>query len=519
MNILMKAGVLVGAAVFATAVSTAQAVSSDVVERGWKPQVYVAGQGDAELAVERIQELNELQRTIFYGMQFHEQTQQFVDEMWDNLESFNLSRYYEMLPETKGDWRQMRVYGSRKGDQYRVGPDPVEMGLEENGQPKQLGDFYTLVQAKKVDGNLGSHYLLKNTVRLGLGEMQWSSVQDAAAETLRIVVDGSPSFRDKQQRDIAQTYRDKVIKMHPSLGSEDVDIIAPLWASFPALWELLSKLGQLEDVVYHDVDQSYRQLKASFTIDPERMADLYPSISSHLMEMNRLFKGSFRLEDERGDLLTAEIDSKRLRGYFQVFVADGRIVPIKGGKVVLDAPEIEDGKPWNFTAYMNSTMTILGVVTHVQDAKARVQLLSTEDGMKVVGQMNEVPKIRVQGKALGIMPTSMIDVVLPKDLHEIIEEFIAVACEGNEGKGILVGGQFDQAKKGQTAKLTIKSTFEGLDNFFVRIGMGIVNDRVIPDPKVSEELRKLIYDTQEAFASDLKGFERVAAKQVAISSR
>ena len=196
-------------------------------------------------------------------------------------------------------------------------------------------------------------------------------------------------------------------------------------------------------------------------------------------------------------------------------MADGRIVPIKGGKVVLDAPPMEQNKPLEFTAHMDSTMSILGVVTHIQNAKARVQFLSHDSGMKMVGQLNHVPDIQVQGNALGFMPTALIDVVLPKDLHEIIEEFMSVACLGNEGKGILVGAQFDQGEKGRTSTLAIKSAIEGLDNFFVRIGMGIVSDRVIPDPKVSTDLRKLIFDSQEAFASDLKGFEAVASKKVA----
>ncbi|HEX4937251.1 MAG TPA: hypothetical protein VFX11_01140, partial [Candidatus Kapabacteria bacterium] len=68
-----------------------------------------------------------------------------------------------------------------------------------------------------------------------------------------------------------------------------------------------------------------------------------------------------------------------------------------------------------------------------------------------------------------------------------------------------------QAANGESAKLVVKSAFEGLDNFFVRVGMGIVSDRVIPDPQVSVELRKLIFDTQEAFAHDLDGFVQTAS--------
>ena len=493
--------------------TVAWAVPPEVLDRSWAASVELTGEGNPDTAILHMREMADLNRTVLRNMEFHEQTQSFVDQMWDNLESFNLNDFYAMLPEQQGDWRQLRVYGARKGERYQVGPDAAAIGMREDGQPKSLGDVSVLVQAKKIDGSLGDHYLMRGNIQMGVGEMRWPSVQDAALETFRVVVDGTPSFKAGQSSSATQKYRDKVIKMNPELGSEDIDIIAPLWASFPAMWELLSHLGAIDDVVYHDLDKPYRQLKASFAIRPERMKAFYPNIVDHLETMGRLFRGSFRLEDERGELFSAELDSRTMRGTFQAFIADGRIVPVKGNAVVLNAPPIEDNKPWNFTAHMDSTMTILGVVTHINNARARVQFISTDKGARLVGQLSDVPDIRVQGNALGIMPTSVIDVVLPKDIDEIIEEFVAVACKGNGGKGILLGAQFDQAEKGNTSTLTLKTAFEGLDNFFVRIGMGIVNDRVLPDEGVSQELDRLIFETQEAFASDLKGFESIAGNR------
>lgn len=491
--------------------TTAWAVPPEVVDRGWAASVELTGEGDPDLAIARMHEMADLNRAVFGSMEFHQQTQSFVDEMWDNLESFNLSHFYAMLPEQSGDWRQLRVYGARAGNQYVVGPDPKTIGPE--GVPDSLGDVSVSVQAKKIDGKLGDHYLMRGSMEMGVGDMRWPSIQGAAVETFRVVVDGAPSFKAQDNQSVAQRYRDQVIRMSPKLGSEDVDIIAPLWASFPAMWTLLSRLGSIEDVVYHDLNKPYRQLNIAFVIEPERMKAFYPNIVGHLQSMNRLFRGSFRLEDERGELFTAELDSRTLRGSFQAFIADGRILPIKGNQVVLDAAPIDDNKPWNFTAHMSSTMTILGVVTHLDNAKARVQFMSTEDGAKLVGQLSDVPDVRVQGNALGFMPTSMIDVVLPKDIDEIIEEFLAVACKGNEGKGILLGAQFEQSKTGAGSKLTFKTAFEGLDNFFVRIGMGIVNDRVLPDKSASDEINRLIFETQEAFASDLKEFETITSSR------
>ncbi len=501
----------VAAVAFILTASAGFATTPEVLNRGWKPSIEIAGSGDTATAVTNMRAMADLQRVVLQNTEFHQQTQQFVDELWASLESFNLNRYYELLPETDGDWRQLRVYGARDGKLYRVGPDADKIGIDADGKVREMGDMALQVRAKRLASSGETHYLLQNSMELGVGQVAWPSVKQATEETLRIVVDGSPEFSNKAERNTAQLYRDKVIRMNSSLGAEDVDVIAPLWASFPAMWDLLAQMGRIEDVVYHDLSQGYRKMNGSFVLDPELMKRNYPALASHVLNMDRLFSGGIRLTDARGELLTAEIDSQTLRGQFQAFIADGRIVPVSGGRVLLDAPAIPDGQPWDLVAHMDGTMSILGVITNVQNLRARVQYLSLPDGAKLVAQVTEVPDVSVKGNALGVMPTAMIDVVLPKNIDQIIKDFIAVACQGNDGKGILVGGQFQQAANGESAKLVMKSAFEGLDNFFVRVGMGIVSDRVIPDPQVSVELRKLIFDTQEAFAHDLNGFVQTAS--------
>ncbi|HVK98773.1 MAG TPA: hypothetical protein VM553_03135 [Dongiaceae bacterium] len=497
--------------------TTPVSTTPDVLNRGWKPNIEIAGSGDTSTAVTNMRAMADLQRVVLQNTEFHQQTQQFVDELWASLESFNLNRFYELLPETDGDWRQLRVYGARDGKLYRVGPDAGKIGVDAAGTARAMGDMALQVRAKRLASSGGeTHYLLQNSMELGVGQVAWPSVKQATEETLRIVVDGTPEFSSKNERATAQVYRDKVIHMNSALGTEDVDVIAPLWASFPAMWDLLAQLGRIEDVVYHDLSQGYRKMNGTFVLDPELMKRNYPALAKHVVNVDRLLSGSFRLSDSRGELLTAEIDSQTLRGQFQAFVADGRIVPVLGGRVVLDAPPIPEGQPWEFTAHMDGTMSLLGVITNIQNFKARIQYLSQPDGAKLVAQVTEVPDVSVKGNALGVMPTSMIDVVLPKNMDQIIKDFIAVACKGNDGKGIVVGGQFQQAANGNSARLVVKSAFEGLDNFFVRVGMGIVSDRVIPDPQVSVELRKLIFDTQEAFAQDLDGFVQTATQTASL---
>ena len=78
---------------------SAWAVPPEVLDRGWAASVELAGEGDPDVAIIRMREMADLNRTVLRRMEFHQQTQNFVDQMWENLESFNLSDFYEMLPE------------------------------------------------------------------------------------------------------------------------------------------------------------------------------------------------------------------------------------------------------------------------------------------------------------------------------------------------------------------------------------------------------------------------------------
>ena len=90
------------------------------------------------------------------------------------------------------------------------------------------------------------------------------------------------------------------------------------------------------------------------------------------------------------------------------------------------------------------------------------------------------------------------------------DRFITVAVTGNAGKGVVTRTEFSQLSEGELAKVEVNASFEALNNFMVRIGMNIVNNRVMPGSATSDDIRRLIFDTQEAFSKDLAGFAKLA---------
>ena len=499
------------AAAFAFSISTAMAVSPDILMRGWKPSVDVVGHGEPAVAVSKMREVTDLQRVVLHNTDYHAQTQAFVDGLWASLERFDLRKFYSLLPEETGDWRQLQVYGSRQGTRYLMGPEATILGNEQ-GQIQSLGDVAVQIKARPVEDQGNYNYLLSSTLSVGVGDMQWPAVVDATEETFRIVVQGDESFQKQSRFTSDFRYQAKVHAMNPELDDEDVAILAPLWAAFPEMWDLLAALGQVQEVVVSpSTKQDYRHLQGTFQIKPAMMAKRYPELAAHLDKLNSLLKFDMNIANQDGRVLRLSMDSENLVAHLEGFVKDGRLLPVKDNKVLVDAPTRWRGKQ-QLMATIDSTMSILGIITHMTNVQAVIDYEEMPNGARITTRVNKVPDVKVGGYALGIMPAGLVNFFIPRSIDELMVEFLEVACNGNNGKGVVAQMQFENGRDGQQTQMHFTSEFEGMDNFMVRIGMGIVSDRIIPDTDVSEDIRRLVFDTQDAFSKDLDGFAQVALR-------
>ncbi|MDX1756134.1 MAG: hypothetical protein R3175_08760 [Marinobacter sp.] len=484
------------------------AISPDVIERAWRPPVELAGQGDTDLAVTRLRDYVSLQRLMMDHTEYHQQTQAFVNELWASLESFDLDGFYRLLPEEKANWRQLRVYGAAENGVYRIGPEPLVAGRVASSPG--LGDFEARIRAREIDTSSDTHYLLNGNIDLGLGEITWPSMVEATREALRLMAEDDPNFTGNRSQS-AERYRSMVRSMNPQLSPQEVDVLAPLWAAYPDMWNLMAGLGQVEGLlVSGDGREDYRKVAAVFVLDPERLRHGYPALARYLAQLDNLLKLQLRVYDDHGQLMAMEFDTRTLRGHLSMAVDNGQVLPTRHGRPVADPEPFDPMQPKRLTVRVNSQMNILGIIASVQGMTANIDYTPTATGARFESRIQTVPGVRVGGRALGMVPPDLIDVFIPQRIDELIVDFLTVACQGNEGKGITGTIEFRDAPGGGATRLTADGAFEGLDNFLVRIGMRIINNRIIPDADVSEELRKLVYDAHEAFSRDLDQFERIS---------
>jgi hypothetical protein len=505
--------------------AVAYAAGNAVVFRGWKLYVTAAGNGDAAVAVKRLREVVKFTKAWLGNLVVDRETDRFIDDMWEALEDFDLEDFHQLLPRKKGKWRVLEIYGKQQGSKYLIDQPKRGQKFEVNakGNRRKLGDTSLVMQARKVPARDDEfNYLIHSRIGIGVGVISWKGIAGANAELFRVIASGdsrSSSYPANQDERGPSWARYRVIKTHTRLGPEDVEVLAIGWSAFPRLAELLTKLARVEDIVVIDPgsDGSYQHLRPTFRMARDVLRRDYPLFADYLDDVSFLnVKNTVDLYDENGRLIRARIDMRAQRISFDLYVRDGKILPVRKGKVrtdvAIDMYERPRQKPWRLTAVSSSRANVLGIKSVVKNARTRFVYRVTERGALVKARTTEVPDIRVSGNALGIMPSAIIDFFIPGSLESLVRDFVTTACKGNNGEGVAIDTRMDQRAPGQPATFDAKLSFEALDNFFVKFGVSVMNDRIIPDGDTWDEMLKLFQDLADAFSADLERFAKIAKK-------
>lgn len=484
-----------------------QAVPEDIMERGWRPAVILAGDGDRAVALERMYAYAELRDVLLHGTEYEGETRDFLDALRASLERFDLRGFHRLLPHDAGDERQIRVFSRRDNGQYLIGPPPAGHPVDfTGGAPYPMGDALLRVRSREIDGERGTHYLLRGDLRLGLGEMQWPSVIEASRDLLRLM-----SGEAADDRALLGIYRDQVRVMNPRLATHEVNALAPVWAAYPAIWEFVSGVGEIEQLlVAAGVDPRDRRVEASVRVNRAQLAKRYPAVAAYLDRLGQVLTLDARISDEYGEVARLQLDSEQQRARLSMTIRDGQPVATRNGRVVQGAQPHLDGSERRLVADVDMSVRIYGIVAEVTGLRGEIHYLPTATGAVIHGELVQVPAVRTSGRALGIMPAGVINFVLPRSIDQLALDFLTVAAEGNDGEGISGQVAFRQGEAG-LAEVRANGGFEALDNFMVRLGMRIVSDRLVPDTDASHELFDLINDVQAAFVRDLDRFARHSA--------
>lgn len=483
-----------------------QAITTPYVDPVWRPFIMLAGDGDPVQAAERLQRIKQLQNIMVNNTQVDADTQRFIDGMWRSMERFDLKEFYGLLPEQNGRQRALHVRGEWRDDVYRYAT-VKKADVEKTDAPLPLGDVRIHVAATQLQSlSHGNRFLLQGDVQAGVGASRWQIVRDAGAEILNMASYPPQRFVQLDPQ-VEAEMRQKIRQAYPLLGSNDVAFLVPLWHGFPNLANLLVNVAMVEDVVTEtDNEQGYRAYTATLVLDQNKLRVRYPKLVKYLDRVGNLVESTVDIHDQNGRLARIRVDSKQWRFTIETVLSFGGIVPVANEQPQLDSIRHFRDEPVDLWVNIDSNLDVLGVRTHVRNLRAQMRYAPSAEQVNLETNINVVPTVAVDGAFLGAVPTGLIDMLIPGNIAGIITEFFTVACEGNGGKGIVARLSLRNLDTPGVSEARAEGSVLAVDNPFVKVGMRIVNTRMIPDDAASEEWRHLFFATQDAFYQDFDLF-------------
>jgi hypothetical protein len=501
-------------ACIACAASSALALSSlDSPQAGWRALLELCGRGDDAAALRTLTQWTSGYGTALHRTDIDEPTQRFVDDSLTLLSDFDLEGFHDLLPERNGSFRELWVRGELTGGRYAIrradGSKAFRVTLK--GPRRGLLDMSTAVRAKLHESKDGDErsYLLGARFGLGIGKLSWDGAVAAGKDFARLIATGDPRSGSSAGPQPSAESVSAVRKLHPKLASEDVLPIALLFDAYPAMSRALSQIGQLEDIRAADSGSVYQHIKVSMRGLPERLAQRHPKLARHLRRFGKLARFDIRwLDAKQRSLMNWQIDSESLTIRTECYVKDGQLLPFKGKTVFADEPIDLLGDSLAHTqTIMDGRFQLLGVVVKISQLKSDLYFTPHGSHAELQVRQTSVPGVEIDGAALGFVPTGLIDAFIPGNIRSLTLDFFRVATSGNDKKGIAIAVKVGAEQAGGDAVIEADVDLEALDNRLVKMGVGMVNARLVPDDDVSADDKALTAEIHAAFVKDLARFK------------
>lgn len=457
----------------------------------WAPFVALTGHGDASHALADLGRVVAMQRLIVGHARPDAAARALRGELWKGVRDYDLDALYEALPVVDPPWRAAYFISRPAGDIYRLsvadGPDaPVDV----------LGAIRTTLAAKPDEkADRGDAFTLRGELAAHIGPIGWQGAYEAAG--LGILHSAQPAAISAPgaAQQAAHT-------AFGELARPDRPLMAQLWYGLSATWAWYARIGRVEQLRGVPATAgATHHLHYQAALDANELADVYPAVDDYMAQLADLVEARIRVTSAAGQWLVFTVDSGARRISIDAWVDDeGHLVPSAGGEPRPDRALGDTPARGDFSTAIDATMRAYGLVIAFEDLTTDWHFTGDADSARLVGRLDEVPVTRISGRAFGIVPTGLLDALVPRDMASLAEQFMQRLADSDEGLGARLA--LDLTGRSTDNRLLFEGEGDLLDNFFVRFGVKLMNGRVLPDKDQLAGLRRLLDDGLGAFEAD-----------------
>jgi hypothetical protein len=436
----------------------------------------------ADAATEIVQLLDK----VFSQIRSDEKSIDFLHYLDESLQKFDFKLLYKnptLAPLDQG-YRGVTLQGINHSDYYYMGLSPLKKADIDN---QTIGSFASEIALKQIDESV-------------VGYRSFSAYMDTKMALKQYSHDNLLIFADSLLKIIDP---DNLTQLSPSespifkniKGDARVAINAFYYA-FPKLAILFDQyitLNSLLTIKNHD-GTAYTHFDFSVSCKYDDLKKDYPLISEYLEQFRGVLKTGVESVNTNGNtLFNLQFDCSPDFFKFSIYTREGKIVPFDtdGNPVFDEAFSLSQLKKYDFKLITQLLFDAYGLKYLNNEIVTKGTYINTTEFASLKLQLKHVSKTKVYGRKYHIFPKWFIDFIIPDDIDQLIYELVTVMLHANDDEGSFVKFEFDKRIPGDVYFNSFASS-EYVDNFFIKLELGIWRNILKTDQETVDEINQLI---------------------------
>jgi len=436
----------------------------------------------AESATEIVQLLDK----VFSKIRSDEKSLAFLHYLDESLQKFDFKLLYDnptLAPLDRG-YRGVTLQGINHSDHYFMGLSPHKKTDIEN---QTIGSFASEIALKQIDESVVGYRSFSAYMDTEMALKQY------AHDNLLIFADNLLKIIDPENLAHLNPPESPVFK---NIDGDARMAINAFYHAFPKLAVLFDQYTTLNSLLKIDIYKGvlYTHFDFSVSCKYEQLQKDYPLIADYLEQFRGVLQTGVKSINTNGhNLFNLQFDCSPDFFKFSIYTRDGKIVPFDrdGNPVFDEAFSLSQLKKYNFKLVTQLLFDAYGLKYLNNDIVTTGSYVNTSEFASLKLKLKHVSKTKVYGRKYHIFPKWFIDFIIPDDIDQLIYELVTVMLHANDDEGSFVKFEFDKRIPDEVYFNSLASS-EYVDNFFIKLELGIWRNILKTDQETVDEINQLI---------------------------
>jgi hypothetical protein len=448
--------------------------------------------------VDSATEIIQLFDKVFSKIRSDEQSMAFLHYLDESLQKFDFKLLYNnpTLKPMDSGYRGVTLQGINQSDYYFMGLSTLD---KENIDNETIGSFASEIALKQIDKSIVGYRSFSAYMDTEMALKQYSH------DHLLIFADNLLKIIDPENITQLNAPESPVFE---NIEGEARKVINAFYQAFPNLAILFDhyiKVNTLLKTKYYN-GIAYTHFDFSVSCRYEALKKDYPLISEYLEQFRDVLQTGIKSINTNGNyLFDLQFDCSPDFFKFSMVTKEGKIIPFtKNGQPVFDEGfSLPQLKKYYFKLVTKLLFNAYGLKYFNNNIVTEGTYVNTRDIAVLNLKLDRVSKTKVYGRKYHIFPKWFIDFIIPDNIDQLIYELVTVMLHANDDKGSFVKFEFDKRIPGEVYFNSLASS-EYVDNFFIKLELGIWRNILKTDQETVDEINSLILRGLGAILNDLE---------------